>query len=115
MLFAWEREKRRLERAAAQMRRLRREVLPRTEKTVELLRAGYEAGKFDMLVLLDAERAAAEARRAHAQVLLEMNLAHVELEALAGAEMPELCLVDKPSETKQWPESVASGQGEVQR
>lgn len=115
LLLTWEREKLRLEGAAAQARRLRREVLPRTEKAVDLLRAGYQAGKFDLLVLLDAERAAAEARRAHARALLEMNLAHVELEALMDAEMPELFWEDGSSETKPRPETVTPGQVEVER
>ena len=115
LLLTWERERYRLERASAQVRRLQSEVLPRTEKTVELLRAGYEAGKFDLLVLLDAERAAAEARRAHAQAVLEMNLAHVELETLAGAEMAGSFLDDEPREKKQPPESNASRGGEEER
>lgn len=115
LLLTWERERHRLERAAAQVRRLQSEVLPRTEKTVELLRAGYEAGKFDLLVLLDVERAAAEARRAHAQAVLEMNLAHVELETLAGAEMAGSFLDDEPRQKKPPPESNASRGGEEER
>ena len=52
------------------------------EKALELVRGGFEQGKFGFIDLLDTQRTTAEARLAYQQKLLELNIAQAELEAL---------------------------------
>lgn len=59
-------------------------ILPKAEEALRLVRGGFEAGKFGFLDLVDTQRTLAEARLAYLDKLLELNLAHAELEALAG-------------------------------
>jgi outer membrane protein TolC len=53
---------------------------------LDLVRGGFEQGKFGVIDLLDTQRTAAEAQLTYQQKLLELNIAQAELEALiAGA------------------------------
>ncbi|NGO40573.1 TolC family protein [Limisphaera ngatamarikiensis] len=85
LLLRWEQECRRVEGASERLERLRREMMPRAERAVWQVRMAYEAGKLDLLALLDVQRTLAETRLAVARARLELNEAHVELEDLAGA------------------------------
>jgi len=55
-------------------------ILPRAVEALNLVRTGYEQGKFGFIDLLDTQRTAAEARLAYLQRLWEMNVAQAELE-----------------------------------
>lgn len=60
------------------------EILPKARKALEQTNAGYEAGKFGQLDLLDAQRTLTEANSAHVAALADLNLAAAELEMLTG-------------------------------
>jgi outer membrane protein TolC len=56
---------------------------------MKLVQTGFETGKFNFIDLIDTQRTTAEVRQAHYLKLLEMNVAHAELEALlAGRDQP---------------------------
>ena len=70
----------------------RERILPKANRALELVRGGFEQGKFDFIDLLDTQRTTAEARLAYFQKLLELNVAQAELEALiatAGQASPD--------------------------
>jgi len=71
--------------AIEQVTNYRERILPKADKALELVRGGFEQGKFDFIDLLDTQRTTAEARLAYQQKLLELNVAQAELEALLGA------------------------------
>jgi outer membrane protein, heavy metal efflux system len=74
----------RLRAASEQVEAYRTRILPKAGEALKLVRAGFEAGKFGFLDLVDTQRTLAEARLAYLDKLLELNLAGADLEALAG-------------------------------
>lgn len=68
--------------AAAQAAAYRDRILPRAEQALELVRRGFEAGKFGFIDLLDTQRTLAEARLTYVEKLLDLNTARAEWEAL---------------------------------
>ncbi len=79
----------RLRAAGEQVEAYRLRILPRADEALKLVQAGYAAGKFGFLDLVDTQRTAAEARLAYWDKLLELNLALADLEALAGTTTKE--------------------------
>jgi cobalt-zinc-cadmium efflux system outer membrane protein len=65
-----------------QAARYRDEILPKSAKSVEMTRKGYQVGEISLLVLLDAQRTANEAELAYLQVLLDTVQAAAEVEYL---------------------------------
>jgi cobalt-zinc-cadmium efflux system outer membrane protein len=63
---------------------LRTRVLPGTERAVEALRRGYEAGRFAQIEVLDAERARLAAREQYLRALVEAHHSAQEIERLTG-------------------------------
>jgi cobalt-zinc-cadmium efflux system outer membrane protein len=89
LLHEWTAASQRLRAAGEQVDSYKDRILPRTERALELVRAGFEQGKFGLIDLLDTQRTTAEVRLAYQQKLLELNVAQAELEALmAGASQP---------------------------
>lgn len=82
LLREWGIASQRLRAAAEQVTNYRERILPKAEKALELVRGGFEQGKFGFIDLLDTQRTTAEARLAYQQKLLELNIAQAELEAL---------------------------------
>jgi len=74
----------RLKASGEQVETYRTRILPKAEESLRLVRGGFEAGKFGFLDLVDTQRTLAEVRLAYWDKLLELNLAHADLEALAG-------------------------------
>ncbi len=70
--------------AAEQVASYRDRILPRATEALQLVQTGFEEGKFNFIDLLDTQRTTAEARLAYQQRLLELHIAHAELEALLG-------------------------------
>jgi cobalt-zinc-cadmium efflux system outer membrane protein len=81
---------RRYETAVQQVGNYRDRLLPRAEEALTLVQTGFEEGKFDFMDLLDTQRTTAEARQAYQRRILEMKLAHAELEALLKPEPLDL-------------------------
>jgi cobalt-zinc-cadmium efflux system outer membrane protein len=79
----------RLRAADEQVETYRTRILPKAEEALNLVRGGFEAGKFGFLDLVDTQRTLAEARLAYLDKLLELNLAVADLEALAGTQTKE--------------------------
>lgn len=75
----------RLRTASDQARRYRDEILPKAEEALELVRVGFEEGKFDLLHFIDAQRTTTEVRMAYQEALLETNLAHAAWAAAQNA------------------------------
>lgn len=75
--------------AAEQVARHRERILPKANEALGLVRAGFEQGKFNFMDLVDTQRTTAEARLAYQQKLLELNVAHAEIEALLRPETGE--------------------------
>lgn len=67
----------------------RTRILPKATEALNLVRGGFDAGKFGFLDLVDTQRTAAEARLDYLDKLLELNLAIAELETLAGLDISE--------------------------
>ncbi len=63
---------------------LRERVLPGTEKAVEVLRRGYEQGRFAQIEVIDAERARLAAREQYLQALTEAHHSAQQIERLTG-------------------------------
>jgi cobalt-zinc-cadmium efflux system outer membrane protein len=63
---------------------LRSRVLPGTERAVEALRRGYEAGRFAQIEVLDAERARLAAREQYLRALTEAHHSAQQIERLTG-------------------------------
>ena len=59
-------------------------VLPQAERNLELLRRGWQAGKFDLFRVITASRELAETRLRHLDLLDELWKASVELERAVG-------------------------------
>ncbi len=82
LLREWRTASQRFRAAVEQVTSYRERILPKAEKALELVRGGFEQGKFGFIDLLDTQRTTAEARLAYQQKLLELNIAQAELEAL---------------------------------
>jgi cobalt-zinc-cadmium efflux system outer membrane protein len=63
---------------------LRTRVLPGTERAVEVLRRGYEAGRFAQIEVLDAERERLAAREQYLSALTEAHHSAQQIERLTG-------------------------------
>jgi cobalt-zinc-cadmium efflux system outer membrane protein len=63
---------------------LRTHVLPGTERAVEVLRRGYEGGRFAQIEVLDAERARLDAREQYLRALTEAHHSAQRIERLTG-------------------------------
>jgi cobalt-zinc-cadmium efflux system outer membrane protein len=74
----------RLRAAGEQVEAYRSRILPRADAALKLAQAGYAAGKFGFLDLVDTQRTAAETRLTYWDKLLELNLALADLDALTG-------------------------------
>lgn len=85
LLREWGTVSQRFRAAIEQVTNYRERILPKAERALELVRGGFEQGKFGFIDLLDTQRTTAEARLAYQQKLLELNVAQAELEALLGA------------------------------
>ena len=94
LLRAWGTTRHRYRAAIEQVTNYRERILPKAERALELMRGGFEQGKFDFIDLLDTQRTTAEARLAYQRKLLELNVAQAELEALLGA-VPEFPIPNK--------------------
>jgi outer membrane protein, heavy metal efflux system len=75
----------RFETARQQVETYRKDIVPRAEKTLELVRIGYEKGdaKYDYVLFLNAQRTVAQAKLAHVQALADMWRALADLAGLA--------------------------------
>jgi cobalt-zinc-cadmium efflux system outer membrane protein len=63
---------------------LRERVLPGTERAVDALRRGYQAGRFAQIEVLDAERARLSAREQYLTALTEAHHSAQQIERLTG-------------------------------
>lgn len=63
---------------------LRKEILPATRQTFDLIAYGYQAGKYGFLELLDAERTLFEAKSRYVEALTSYHHSVSELECLLG-------------------------------
>jgi cobalt-zinc-cadmium efflux system outer membrane protein len=79
----------RLRAAGEQVTAYRTRILPKAEEALKLVQAGFAAGKFGFLDLVDTQRTVAETRLAYLDKLLELNLALADREALAGTSPKE--------------------------
>jgi cobalt-zinc-cadmium efflux system outer membrane protein len=68
--------------AADQASAYRDRILPRAERALDLVREGFEAGKFGFIDLLDTQRTLQEARLVYIERLFDLNSARAEWEAL---------------------------------
>jgi cobalt-zinc-cadmium efflux system outer membrane protein len=85
----WANAARRYRTAIDQVNSYRDRILPKATEAMKLVQTGFETGKFNFIDLIDTQRTTAEVRQAHYLKLLEMNVAHAELEALlAGRDQP---------------------------
>lgn len=75
--------------AIEQVENYRARILPKATEALRLVQDGFEQGKFNFIDLIDTQRTTAEVRQAHTHKLLELNVAHAELEALlVGRDQP---------------------------
>ncbi len=74
----------RLRIAQAEVRGLRRIVLPGAQEVYEGVRKGYEQGRFTYLDVLEARRSLADARRAEIAALSELEQSRIEIDRLTG-------------------------------
>ncbi len=73
-----------LARAANEVEILRRDVLPGAREAEELITAGYEAGRFTQLEILDARRTLIGAQNQNLRALADYHKALAEIEALTA-------------------------------
>jgi len=73
-----------LEASSEEAALLRTRVLPGTERAVEALRRGYQAGRFAQVEVLDAERARLAAREQYLKALSEAHHSAQQIERLTG-------------------------------
>ncbi len=73
-----------LEASSEEATLLRTRVLPGTERAVEALRRGYEAGRYAQIEVLDAERARLGAREQYLSALTEAHHSARQIERLTG-------------------------------
>ncbi len=88
-----------LARASEEAVVLKENVLPGATQSVELLTAGYEAGRFSQLEILDARRTLTDARNQHLRALADYHKALAQVEALTAApvELHRNLRVTKPA------------------
>jgi cobalt-zinc-cadmium efflux system outer membrane protein len=82
LLRDWGTASKRFRTAAEQVTSYHERILPKANEALRLVQTGFEQGKFGFIDLLDTQRTTAEVRLAYQQKLLELNVAHAELEAL---------------------------------
>ncbi len=70
--------------AQAEVRGLRRNVLPGAQEVFEGVRQGYEQGRFTYLDVLEARRSLAQVRDAEIAALSELEQSRIEIERLVG-------------------------------
>ena len=75
--------------AAEQVAAYRDRIVPKAEEALRMVQAGFDAGKFGFLDLVDTQRTVAETRLGYLDKLLELNLAVADIEALAGTQPKE--------------------------
>jgi cobalt-zinc-cadmium efflux system outer membrane protein len=73
-----------LEASSEEASLLRTSVLPGTERAVEALRRGYQAGRFAQIEVLDGERARLAAREQYLSALTEAHHSAQQIERLTG-------------------------------
>ncbi|MBI4882413.1 MAG: TolC family protein [Planctomycetes bacterium] len=66
------------------------ELLPQAERSLELARESYSAGRTTLLALVEVQRQLLEARRGHVRLRLEAAVSSSELERVVGAVLPGL-------------------------
>ena len=76
--------------AYAEATTLKRDVLPSAQYVFEASREGYRYGKFDFLVVLDAQRTLFETRSQYIEVLNQYHQAVSEMERLIGTGLDTL-------------------------
>ena len=89
LLREWADAQKRYRTAAEQVASYREEALPKADEALQLVRTGFEEGKFTFIDLVDTQRTTAEVRLAYQQRLLELNIAEAEVEALMRPEITE--------------------------
>jgi cobalt-zinc-cadmium efflux system outer membrane protein len=67
-----------------QVKAYKENIMPDANQVLELVKIGYEEGKFSYLDLLDAQRTLADIRQAYVDVLEELNVSAAEMETLCG-------------------------------
>jgi cobalt-zinc-cadmium efflux system outer membrane protein len=77
-----------LELRRGQARRFQQMVLPPAERNLDLLRRGWQAGKFDLFRVITASRELSETRLRYLDILDDLWVAMVELERAVGAPLP---------------------------
>lgn len=75
----------RLETGRTEAEILAREALPGAQRALEAATKGFELGKFDFLLVLDAQRTLFQARSQHLRALAEAYRARAELDRLLGS------------------------------
>lgn len=75
---------RKLELLRAQVGEFKKDVLPPAERNIDLLRRGWQAGKFDLFRVITASRELAETRLRLLDLLESLWLAAIELERAVG-------------------------------
>lgn len=94
----------RLRSAQRQVLDFRERILPKANDALGLVQAGFEEGKFSFNDLLDTQRTTAEVRLAYQQKLLELNVAHAELEALAVRQPDAVKTIEPKQSQKKKPQ-----------
>jgi len=100
LLREWGTVSQRFRAATEQVTNYRDRILPKADKALELVRGGFEQGKFGFIDLLDTQRTTAEARLAYQQKLLELNVAQAELEALLAI-VPDQSTKNSPKHSQE--------------
>jgi cobalt-zinc-cadmium efflux system outer membrane protein len=77
---------RRTQAASAELRALRERVLPAMQQAKDMTQEGYQAGRVDLLRVLEAQRALLESRIAEAGSFAAWARAVADLERAAGAD-----------------------------
>jgi cobalt-zinc-cadmium efflux system outer membrane protein len=74
----------RLDVNAAEIRRIDAEVLPKAEETVQLVRDGFNRGGFDIIDVIDAQRALIDAQSRRVEVLRTLHVDQATTDRLTG-------------------------------
>ena len=86
LLERWSVAEARIAAAAEQVEAYRVRILPKAERALQLVQRGYDAGRFDLLDLLDIQRTTAESKMAYYDKLFELHAAGADLESLLPPE-----------------------------
>ncbi|AOK31785.1 MULTISPECIES: TolC family protein [Burkholderia] len=76
------------ERATAQARRLKDDVLPAARQALDAMSRGYQLGKFGFLDVLDAQRTLFAEQSRYVKALADAQQARTDLDRLVGASQP---------------------------